>query len=732
MATMKDVAKAANVSIATVSNIINGKFTTRNDTYFRVQQAIQDLNYHPNFSARNLRSNKARLLGVILPKMNEFYSEIYDGIVSALRGSNMYPVLKLHSDSVMMEKSILEEFMSIGVSGIIFVPSSCREISKKYQEIQYQQIPILLMERDIPGISCSKILFDNSALLERELDKWLVQKRDPVLLRLEEDYLSEAEATHLFQKKYPQGSIIKVKPHKDYMFCRMVELMSASWDSGKVILATNADIANSAFDASAMMGFSNQIYALTGSSWRVCKDTGRLHRLEQNSYRCGYMASERIRECINEEEYDTNQILQVEPIRVPHKALIDEKRLQEAETIRILVLDCEAVTALEQLSVEMQKRSGCHFDFDKKSYGQLSAEIDKVMQGDCDYDILMIDKPWIQRCFDAKIFLNLGNEFGREIFGAYPDFVTKVMYENKFRPCCIPFVVGVQAIYYRSDLFKDKKIRDEYWMRYEVELDKPTNWLAYNRLVAFFTNFKHGDTVFAHGTMVASADEIGLVGEFLPRQWAFNGSMLDSYGHLALSSPANERALANLVETYGYTDPLLLGKVRDEELFAGLLSGKIPLAIGFSNHYHPNAAADNTYDQLIESLPLPRHRAMVGGYLLGISKTTQKEEACREFLKLVMSDYASLALMRMQGFVPTTAVYKNDYLSRINRWMELMKLVSANRCTREEIRTHLGSYIPNEEMDILLADMIRRAFQGDPIRELLEETEQNIYSRIYQ
>ena len=136
MATMKEVAKAANVSIATVSNIINGKFTTRNDTYFRVQQAIQDLNYHPNFSARNLRSNKTKLLGVILPKMNVFYSEIYDGIVSAMKSYNMYSILKTHSDSVIMEKSIIEEFMAVGVAGIISVPSDSRQIVKKYQEIQ--------------------------------------------------------------------------------------------------------------------------------------------------------------------------------------------------------------------------------------------------------------------------------------------------------------------------------------------------------------------------------------------------------------------------------------------------------------------------------------------------------------------------------------------------------------------------------------------------------------------
>ena len=305
------------------------------------------------------------------------------------------------------------------------------------------------------------------------------------------------------------------------------------------------------------------------------------------------------------------------------------------------------------------------------------------------------------------------------------------MFENRFRPYCIPIITGVEAIYYRTDLFSDKDVRNAYWERYETEMKLPGSWSDYNRLTSFFTNFKSGDQFFTYGTMIESADVVGLIGEFLPRQWAFNGSVLDAQGKPALSTPANERALLNLCETYRCSDPVQLGRVRDEEIFAALLSGKIPMAIGFTNHYHPFSVQDKEYENLIGIMPLPRDHALAGGYLMGISSNSKKYEACKEFLRMVMSDYWSVAAMRMQGFIPTNAVYNNHHLSRKNPWMSLLERTVRHRCTREVVRDHMGNYISNDEMDVLLSDMIMRAFRGEPVRDLLEETNNALYDRIY-
>ena len=55
MVTIKEIAKYCNVSIATVSNIINGKPNASKETKERVLQAIEELNYTPNYIAKNLK-----------------------------------------------------------------------------------------------------------------------------------------------------------------------------------------------------------------------------------------------------------------------------------------------------------------------------------------------------------------------------------------------------------------------------------------------------------------------------------------------------------------------------------------------------------------------------------------------------------------------------------------------------------------------------------------------------
>lgn len=81
MATIKEIAKKCNVSIATVSNILNGKPNASEKTRQKVLQAIEELNYTPNYVAKNLKMKKTRTIGVIAEDLTVFCTpEIIDGI----------------------------------------------------------------------------------------------------------------------------------------------------------------------------------------------------------------------------------------------------------------------------------------------------------------------------------------------------------------------------------------------------------------------------------------------------------------------------------------------------------------------------------------------------------------------------------------------------------------------------------------------------------------------------
>ncbi len=86
MVTIRDVARAAGVSIATVSRVFNGSSRVSEETRKAVRAAASKLDYWPNSAARSLTTNRSQVLGVLLPDLfGEFFSEVIRGIDHAAR-----------------------------------------------------------------------------------------------------------------------------------------------------------------------------------------------------------------------------------------------------------------------------------------------------------------------------------------------------------------------------------------------------------------------------------------------------------------------------------------------------------------------------------------------------------------------------------------------------------------------------------------------------------------------
>jgi len=84
--TIKDVARSANVSLKTVSRVINNEPSVREDTRERVQRAIDALNYQPDQAARNLRSATSHSLGLVYDNPNPYYViSVQNGVLAACR-----------------------------------------------------------------------------------------------------------------------------------------------------------------------------------------------------------------------------------------------------------------------------------------------------------------------------------------------------------------------------------------------------------------------------------------------------------------------------------------------------------------------------------------------------------------------------------------------------------------------------------------------------------------------
>lgn len=122
MVTIYDVAKRAKVSISTVSRVLNGSEHVREETRQRVEQAMRELDYVPNPSARSLSLGTAHIIALVVPDIsNSFYSELTRGVQDVCNARG-YNVLIYSTDGDKdKEASCLEGLAKQQIDGICLV-----------------------------------------------------------------------------------------------------------------------------------------------------------------------------------------------------------------------------------------------------------------------------------------------------------------------------------------------------------------------------------------------------------------------------------------------------------------------------------------------------------------------------------------------------------------------------------------------------------------------------------
>jgi len=123
-ATMHDIASRAEVSLGTVSHVINGTAPVRDALKKRVLQAIDELGYQPNHLSRGLRRNRTNLIGMIIPDiMNPFFPSVVRGVEDMAYKAS-YRLLLCNADNdVQKETAYLNDLRSFLPAGIILIPS---------------------------------------------------------------------------------------------------------------------------------------------------------------------------------------------------------------------------------------------------------------------------------------------------------------------------------------------------------------------------------------------------------------------------------------------------------------------------------------------------------------------------------------------------------------------------------------------------------------------------------
>ncbi|MFC0188255.1 LacI family DNA-binding transcriptional regulator [Fictibacillus aquaticus] len=154
------VARLANVSIATVSRVINGQGGVRKKTEDRILKAIDELGYIRNAAARTMKKKETKTVGVIVPDIkNPFFPIVMAGIEQKAREKGYFTILSSTNESQAMEENIVKNFIERGVDGVII--TTANENSDHLKVLQVQGIPIVAVDRSIKQLEADTVLVDN-------------------------------------------------------------------------------------------------------------------------------------------------------------------------------------------------------------------------------------------------------------------------------------------------------------------------------------------------------------------------------------------------------------------------------------------------------------------------------------------------------------------------------------------------------------------------------------------
>lgn len=150
MATIKDVAKLAGVSICTVSRTLAGKDRIKAETREKVLNAVEELGYKPNYSARSLKTGTTDTIGLIVPDItNPYYPKITKSIEAFAEKKGYMILLCNANEDLNKEKRLVETLISRGVDGVIVLP--CSRYIDHFSKFDLAGIPYVFFNRSFPG-----------------------------------------------------------------------------------------------------------------------------------------------------------------------------------------------------------------------------------------------------------------------------------------------------------------------------------------------------------------------------------------------------------------------------------------------------------------------------------------------------------------------------------------------------------------------------------------------------
>jgi len=161
-ATIKDIAKALNISVATVSRALADRWDVNPSTKKLVKEEAERQNYKPNPIATRLQNKRTKTIGVVVPEFkSSFFPNIILGIQNILDEAGFQLLIAQSNESMANEEKILKLFEGNMVEGILVSINQEQDNINLYNKIINSGIPIVFFNRVSATTLASKVVIDN-------------------------------------------------------------------------------------------------------------------------------------------------------------------------------------------------------------------------------------------------------------------------------------------------------------------------------------------------------------------------------------------------------------------------------------------------------------------------------------------------------------------------------------------------------------------------------------------
>ncbi len=172
--TIRDVSRRAQVSVSTVSRVLNGIVPVADQTRQRVLQAVKELGYRPNAFARSLVTNRSNAIGVVVNDMTSpFYSGMLRGVEQELHAAGYYMLPQSGHADIETERRALDFLQQRRVDALVIHVESIAD--EELLELMMGEVPVILVARQIAEAN-GKCVYSDNELGGRVATQYLIDQ----------------------------------------------------------------------------------------------------------------------------------------------------------------------------------------------------------------------------------------------------------------------------------------------------------------------------------------------------------------------------------------------------------------------------------------------------------------------------------------------------------------------------------------------------------------------------